>query len=176
MNDSAKDKVFLNDSLTYRLSVLAEEAIDLAGAAMFERHVGCAVREMRVLRIVEDHPGINFAEIVRATRLERSLTSRLIQRLLALGFIERRSTPGDARRYRLFATDLGRRTRAAAQRVTDAAEAIIAAPLSAEERHALDRTLETLARWLRSEEFAERIAALERSLEPPSAGDARAAS
>ena len=175
MNDPAKDTVFLNDSLTYRLNVLAEEAINSAGAAMFERHVGCSVREMRVLRIVDDHPGINFAEIVRATRLERSLTSRLIQQLLALGFIERRSTPGDARLYRLFATDLGRRTRAAAQRVTDAAEAIIAAPLSREEREALDRTLETLARWIRSQDFAERIGALERSLQEEGS-DAHAAS
>jgi DNA-binding MarR family transcriptional regulator len=158
------DRIFLNDSLTYRLNVLADEAIEM-GEPMFQRHVGCSIREMRVLRIVDDNPGINFAEIVRATRLERSLTSRLIQRLLGLGFIERRPTPGDARLYRLFATELGRRKRADAQRLTEEAEAIIASPLTPKQLRALDETLETLARWVRSEDFARQIAELDDRLE-----------
>lgn len=85
-------RIFFNESFTYRLNVLAAAAID-SGEAAFGSMIGGSIREMRVLRIVDDHPGIGFAEIVRATRLDRSLVSRLIQSLLKQGLIERRSAP-----------------------------------------------------------------------------------
>jgi DNA-binding MarR family transcriptional regulator len=132
---------------------------------MFERLIGCSIREIRLLRIVADYPGTTFAEIVRATRIERSLTSRIIQRLLGLGLIERRSTPEDARRYRLFATELGREKRAASDRLTAAIETLFMSPLSHKEVDQLNHTLEKLAVWVRSDSYAQRLEEVERSLE-----------
>ena len=74
------DKAFLNDRLTFRLDVLAAEAIG-ANDALFVEATGCTIREVRVLRLIDDYPGITFVEICRVTGLERSLTSRLIRHL-----------------------------------------------------------------------------------------------
>ena len=82
------EKVFLNERLTFRLDVLAQEAIS-ANDAIFVKTVGCTIREVRVLRLIDDLPGITFIEICRATGLERSLASRIIRRLLALQLIRR---------------------------------------------------------------------------------------
>jgi DNA-binding MarR family transcriptional regulator len=161
------ERIFLNDVITYRLHVVAEEAIE-SGEQMFDRLIGCSIREIRLLRIVADYPGINFAEIVRATRLERSLTSRIIQRLLALGLIERKATPEDARRYRLFVTDLGREKRADADRLTDGIEALVLSPLTPEQVRELNRSLEALAFWIRSDGYARQVRELETSLEASS--------
>lgn len=156
-------RIFFNDSFTYRLNVLAAAAID-SGEAAFGDMIGGSIREMRVLRIIDDHPGIGFAEIVRATRLDRSLVSRLIQALLKQGLIERRSTPNDARRFELHATDLGRRKRAGSQAITTAFETLILKPLSAEQKAALEEALEVLAGWVGSEAYEDEVEALRADL------------
>lgn len=152
-------QIFFNASFTYRLNVLAEAAID-SGEQAFGELIGGSIREIRVLRIIQDHPGIGFAEIVRATRLERSLVSRLIQSLLKSELIERRGTPDDARRYRLFATARGKDTRDRADAITRAFETLILAPLSTAEAEALRDTLDRLAAWVGSEDYAREVALL----------------
>lgn len=157
-------KIFFNDSFTYRLNVLAGAAID-SGEEAFGALVGGSIREIRVLRVVGDHPGITFAEITRATRLERSLVSRLIQSLLRLGLIERRGASEDARRYQLYVTELGQARRAKADRITQAFERVILAPLAPGEVARLNAALETLGRWVASEDYAEAVIALRREFD-----------
>ena len=150
------DKAFLNDRLTFRLDVLAAEAI-AANDALFVASVGCTIREVRVLRLIDDYPGITFIEICRATGLERSLTSRIIRRLIALELIQRDNATDDARRYRLSTTRLGKRRRLEARELSDRLEAVLVRPLAASEVEQLKATLDRLALWVRSPEYRQAL-------------------
>ncbi|MEZ5872796.1 MAG: MarR family transcriptional regulator [Nitratireductor sp.] len=160
-----KQKIFLNERLTYRLDVLAEEAI-ASNDDVFVQVVGCTIREVRVLRIIDDNPGINFQAIVSATRLERSLVSRIIQRLLSSGWIERQNVAGDARKYHLSTTAEGRRARLRARKLADELEEILLSPLSKEQLMELTESLEKLAGWVRSENYRDLVQGYSRGKRP----------
>jgi DNA-binding MarR family transcriptional regulator len=151
------ERAFLNERLTFRLDVLAQEAIS-ANDALFVKAVGCTIREVRVLRLIDDYPGITFIEICRATGLERSLASRIIRRLLALQLIRRDNDSKDARRFGLSTTDLGKRRRTEARALSDRLEVTLCAPLSAGERKQLNSLLDRLALWVRSAEYKQALA------------------
>jgi DNA-binding MarR family transcriptional regulator len=151
------EKAFLSERLTFRLDVLAQEAIG-ANDAIFVKTVGCTIREVRVLRLIDDFPGITFIEISRATRLERSLASRIIRRLLALQLIRRDNDSEDARRFGLSTTDLGKRRRTEARVLSDRLEVTLCLPLSAGERKHLNNLLDRLALWVRSSEYKQALA------------------
>ena len=89
---------FPSKRLTYLLEVIADEAI-AGNDAIFQRDLGCSIREIRVLRIVDDNPGITFVEICEKSGLERSLTSRILQKLIGDGLLLRSSSGTDARKY-----------------------------------------------------------------------------
>jgi DNA-binding MarR family transcriptional regulator len=145
-------KIFFSDFITYRLNVLAEAAID-TGEPTFSDMIGGSIREVRVLRIIDDYPGI-----------DRSLVSRLIQSLLKQGLIERRGAPDDARRYELHATELGRSKRASAQAITIAYEQLILSPLSPEQERAFRDALDILAEWVGSNVYEKRASELHAEL------------
>lgn len=149
-------KVFRNDRLTFRLHVLAQTAID-RNDAIFLRETSCSIRELRVLRLVADNPGITFVEITQLTKLERSLTSRIIQRLLTEGLISRQNLPKDARRFGLYITEEGSRVRLTGRAVSDRLETILTEPLSREELDRLDEILERLALWVDSPDYQQRL-------------------
>lgn len=151
------DKAFLNDRLTFRLDVLAAEAID-ANDALFVETTGCTIRETRVLRLIDDYPGITFVEICRVTGMERSLTSRLIRRLLALELIQREGTSSDGRRYSLSTTMLGKARRVMARTLSDKLEDVLMRPLSKGELDSLKSMLDRLALWVRSEDYKKALA------------------
>lgn len=151
------DKAFLNDRLTFRLDVLAGEAIS-ANDETFEKTVGCTIREVRVLRLIDDYPGITFIEICRATGLERSLASRIIRRLLAIGFVRRDNATEDARRFELSTTELGKERRLVARALSDSLEEILCRPLERGELKQLKSMLDRLALWVRSPEYKAALA------------------
>ena len=151
------DKAFHNDRLTFRLDVLAAEAIG-ANDTLFVEATGCTIREVRVLRLIDDYPGITFVEICRVTGLERSLTSRLIRRLLALSLVEREGASSDARRYRLSTTKLGKARRLTARALSDRLEAVLTRPLGKGELDGLKSMLDRLASWIRSDEYKQALA------------------
>lgn len=145
-------KVFRNERLTYRLNIIAQQAI-AANDAIFLRETGLRIRELRVLRLIDDTPGTTFADIARDTGLERSLTSRILQSLLGAGLIVRENAPEDARVFRLFTTDKGREVRQIARRLSDRLEIILTEPLSGEELQALNDTLARLRAWVTSDAY-----------------------
>lgn len=145
-------RAFRNERLTYKLSVVAEAAI-AANDDIFLRETGFRIRELRVLRLIDDTPGTTFAELARVTGFERSLTSRIIQTLLAAGLVERQNSTEDARVFLLTTTDRGRAVRQVARRVSDRLEITLTAPLSAEELRTLDALLDRLGGWVASEDY-----------------------
>lgn len=146
------DKTFKNERLTYRLDIVAQEAIT-ANDEIFLSETGCRIRDLRVLRLIDDTPGTTFAEISKITGLERSLTSRIIQNLIGAGLIERENSSEDARVFLLSTTDKGKQVRQVARQLSDRLEVILTDPLSAQELRALNDILARLGSWVTSEEY-----------------------
>lgn len=151
------------ERLTYRLNLLARLAID-ANDQIFKDNTGLSIREIRVLRLIEDNPGITFVELNEAANLERSLTSRIIQTLLKADLARRENDAADSRRFRLFSTPAGQAVRAKAHTISDRLEEILLRPLDKDEVAALDARLARLADWVRSPDYRE---ALSDWLDPP---------
>lgn len=123
------------------------------------RETGCNLRELRVLRLISDNPGVSFADIAKMTGLERSLTSRLIQKLLKDGLIERRNSTEDARVFMLEPTEKGLKVRARGREVSNRLETILTQPLDDTELEKLQSYLERLAVWVDSEKYKDLLAA-----------------
>lgn len=149
-------KPFNQERLTFRLDSLAQEAIR-ANDGIFQSQLGLRIHEVRVLRIIGQHPGIIFVELSRQANLERSQTSRIIQRLIRQGLVRRENDEADARRFRLFTTDAGTARRDEARRLSDALEALLLAPLQTSEAHVLDNLLARLATWIDSEAYRDQL-------------------
>ena len=149
---------FANERLTFRLDSLAQTSIT-ANDAIFVQLLGLTIREVRVLRLIDDQPGTTFVDITAMTALERTQASRIIQRLIALKLVRRKNSRSDARRFELFTTSAGQKLRAKAKNVSNALEAILLEPLTPLEVRALDGALERLAHWVHSHAYLEKIAA-----------------
>ena len=121
------ETIFPNERLTFRLDLIANTAIAL-NDGVFVKETGLAIREIRVLRLIDDNPGIVFVDIARLTGLEKSQTSRIIQRLVRDGLARRENSRKDARRFRLFTTPTGEALRQRARLLSDRLEAILTRP------------------------------------------------
>lgn len=146
------DRGFPSKRLTFLLEIIADEAI-AGNDAIFVRELGYSIREIRVLRIVDDHPGITFVEIWEMSGLERSLTSRVLQKLIGDGLLLRTSSGSDARRYHLTTTPKGEALRRRGRVLSDALESVLLQPFPAEDRARLFEQVERLGVWVRSEEY-----------------------
>ncbi|WP_421053736.1 MarR family winged helix-turn-helix transcriptional regulator [Leisingera sp. D0M16] len=151
------NKAFRNERLTYRLELVAQEAIS-ANDEIFLRETGFRIRELRVLRLIDDTPGTTFAEIAKATGLERSLTSRIIRTLLGDGLIARENSLEDARVFLLTTTPKGQNIRRIARQLSDRLEVILTEPLSEQELATLDGILDRLGSWITTEEYRTALA------------------
>lgn len=150
------EKTFRNERLTYRLNIVAQEAI-AANDEIFLRETGCRIRDLRVLRLIDDTPGTTFAEIAKITGFDRSLTSRIIQNLLSGGLIQRENSTEDARVFLLSTTEKGKEIRQVARRLSDRLEVILTDPLSVQELRALNEILDRLGRWVTSSDYRQAL-------------------
>ncbi len=146
------DKPFKNERLTYKLNIVAQQAIT-ANDAIFFKETGCHIRDLRVLRLIDDTPGTTFAEIAKITGFERSLTSRILQNLIGSGLIVRENSTEDARMFLLFTTDKGKEIRQVARQLSDRLEVILTDPLSMQELRAFNEILQRLGSWVTSEDY-----------------------
>ena len=133
--------------LTYRLDSLTAEAIRMANE-VYERECGFPVRDLRILRLVDDNPGITFSELATEAKLERSLTSRILTKLIDKGLIRRKLVKNDARQFNLSTTAKGHEIRNAASVFGDAMERHLLQPLSDREREMLFTCLRKLTAWV----------------------------
>lgn len=150
-------KTFKNERLTYRLNIVAQQAIS-ANDEIFLNETGCRIRDLRVLRLIDDTPGTTFAEIAKITGFERSLTSRIIQNLLGAELIRRENSSQDARVFLLFTTEKGKEIRQIARQLSDRLEVILIDPLSAQELRSLNEILARLGSWVTSEDYRSALA------------------
>src|SRR5579862_7719271 len=66
-----------------------------------EADLGVTGPQRLVLRVVGRFPGLSAGELADIVRLHPSTITGILQRLVAGGFLERESDPGDSRRARL---------------------------------------------------------------------------
>lgn len=166
------DAAFLNDRLTFRLDVLAVQAIS-ANDEIFVEAIGLSIREVRVLRLIDDYPGITFMEVCNATGLERSLTSRIIKKLIGDKLVVRSNADDDARRYQLSTTAEGKKRRARSRTLSDNLEDVLMRPLSKPEVAQLKALLDRLALWVRSPEYQQVLTEKKHKSVSPGQGAAR---
>jgi DNA-binding MarR family transcriptional regulator len=142
-----KPKVGPEHYLTFRLDVLSTGAIRIAND-VYTTGCGLAVRELRVLRLIDDNPGITFSELTEETRFDRSLASRLLKELLREGLIERENSAADARVFHLRTTKTGRDRRRLATGIGRKLEAHLLKPLNEPQRAALLESIALLTDWV----------------------------
>jgi DNA-binding MarR family transcriptional regulator len=140
----------LRQSFTYQLASIAEDAVGPA-ARLFRTRFGLDVHELRVLRLIDDQPGVTFTSLARQTKFERSATSRILSRLIKSGLVRRKIDDNDARQFLLHVTQKGRALRERADPLSLELEALIMSTLTAAERQDFRRILDKLSRWLDSE-------------------------
>ena len=102
--------------LTYKLDLiksLATKAADQTYAA----EIDLRVRELRVLRLMHDHPGITATELRHLLVLDKTLMSKNLAVLEQRGFIRREVDDEDNRVQKLFLTAEGKRVWRQAERL-----------------------------------------------------------
>ena len=124
----------------------------MPAARLFEHRFGLDVDELRVLRLIDDQPGVTFTALAQQTRFERSATSRILSRLMKAELVERAIDEHDARQFRLRATEAGKALRKRADPLSLEIKTLILSALSDVEQAQFRRTLEKLILWL-NEEF-----------------------
>ncbi len=131
--------------LTFLMDIIAGEAIR-ANDGIFQRELGLTIRELRVLRIVDDNTGISFDHILRVTGLGQRSVAPHLRKLMEAGLVTRESG-----QYRT--TEAGKALRQQGRTVSDSLEELLLGPLTRSEREALFAQLEMLARWVRSDTY-----------------------
>jgi DNA-binding MarR family transcriptional regulator len=140
-----RDKV--ERHLTYRLDTLSSSAIEMANE-VYVRSCGLNVRELRILRLTDDNPGITFSDLAAQTRFERSLTSRLLSKLSKEGLIRRTIGKKDARQFNLHTTAKGHGLCEKLAVIAGEMEEHLLSPLSVAEREALHSSIQKLIEWV----------------------------
>jgi DNA-binding MarR family transcriptional regulator len=132
------------------MDTLSSSAIDMVNEA-YVTCCGLNVRELRVLRLTDDNPGITFSDLAAETRFERSLTSRLLSKLVKGGLIRRMAGKNDARQFNLHTTAKGREMCGKAAQIGGEMEEHFLTPLSAAERESLHSCIQKLTEWVDGE-------------------------
>jgi DNA-binding MarR family transcriptional regulator len=136
-------------SLTYTLVTIADDAIK-SGTQLFAQRIGLDVYHVRILRLIDDSPGITFTQLASQTRLERTATSRILQRLIKSGLVVRANNATDARQFHLTVTLKGHKLRRTSDPLTKELEALMLQPLNENERVAFLAALDKINGWVNS--------------------------
>ncbi len=156
---SQSQKPISNERITNYLETLALTTIGKADDIVIEL-TGLSIRMLRILRIIDDNPGITFKKIVAITNLNPALVSRIIKSLRQKGFVDRVANDEDSRKYELATTSLGQKKRTEVRVVSNTLDAVLLSPLSDTEIANLFQSLIKLSQWTSSEQYEiDRLAA-----------------
>ena len=92
--------------LPYRLSLLSN-AISGAIAAVYGDKFAISMPEWRIMMILAEYPDVSADEVCRRTKIEKSVVSRAVARLLKRHFISRNVDGRDKRRSILRLSETG---------------------------------------------------------------------
>ena len=133
--------------LTYKLDLIKTLATKAADAYYVEAS-GMRVRELRLLRLVHDTPGVAATELRHRLVLDKTLLSKNLADLEKRGLIERETDPHDNRVQRLHLSAVGLRVWRECERIGRRLEAEMFADMPRTTGTAC--TICSTARWPRS--------------------------
>ena len=96
----------LESFLPYRLSLLSN-AVSGAIAAVYGDKFAISMPEWRIMMILAEYPDVSADEVCRRTKIEKSVVSRAVARLLKRHFINRDVDDKDRRRSILRLSETG---------------------------------------------------------------------
>lgn len=96
----------LESFLPYRLSLLSN-AVSGAIAAVYGDKFAISMPEWRIMMILAEYPDVSADEVCRRTKIEKSVVSRAVARLLKRHLINRDVDDRDRRRSILRLTETG---------------------------------------------------------------------
>lgn len=129
--------------MTLRLDALNSMAKQL-GSRNHEAALGLALREVRLLLLIQDHPGLSVGELVALSFLERTLVSKGVTQLSQLGLVERRVDARDARQFGLRLTRKGQGAARTASTIARTGIADMLSVLTPHEREVFETALEKM--------------------------------
>ena len=139
----------LESFLPYRLSLLSN-AISSAIAAVYGDKFAISMPEWRIMMILAEYPDVSADEVCRRTKIEKSVVSRAVARLLKRHFINRKIDEDDRRRSILRLSETGLSVYDEVMPIARDYEAKLLADLTAEEMETfnamIDKLLEKAAR------------------------------
>ncbi len=118
---------------------------------VFERRVrslGLTRAQWVVIARIHRHPGLSQTEIADLLEIEKATAGRLIDRMEAKGWLERRADPNDRRINRLHLTDVSRRMHALIWPVAEATVGDALSDLSTSEQRTLAKLMRRVKQQL----------------------------
>ncbi len=103
--EATLDVGLVQSQVTFRLVKLARR-ID-RNFAQAAKRMGLGLPEIRLLFLVQKHPGKTLSEAIRETIADQGNSSRVALRLEEQGYLTREPDEDDARKYLLYITDKG---------------------------------------------------------------------
>ncbi|MGY2049763.1 MarR family winged helix-turn-helix transcriptional regulator [Methylobacterium sp. JK268] len=95
--------------MTLRLDALNSMAKQL-GSRLHEKALGLSLRDVRLLLLVHEQPGLTVGELVEMSFLERTLVSKSVTQLSRMKLVKRCAVVEDARQVGLRLTATGEET------------------------------------------------------------------
>lgn len=133
----------LETFLPYRLSLLSN-TVSGTIAATYQDKFGISMAEWRIMAILAEYPDISADRVCQRTRIEKSVLSRAVARLLKRHLVSRTFEDRDKRRSILRLSDTGLAVYDEVMPVTETFEKKLLASLSRQERLSLDSLLDKL--------------------------------
>ncbi len=122
------------------------------------RELGITRAQWLVLTRLHRHPGVSQSELADLMEVERASAGRMIDRMEANGWVERRALNGDRRVKRVYLTDEAEQVHRRIWRVAEATVEDALSELSAQEAAQLMRLLGRVKKTLVEDEDVDRPA------------------
>ena len=133
----------LESFLPYRLSLLSN-AVSGAIAGIYGDKFAISMPEWRIMMILAEYPGISADEVCRRTKIEKSVVSRAVARLIKRHLINRDMDEKDRRRSILRLSETGLSVYDEVMPIARDYEAKLLADLTAEELETFNAMIDKL--------------------------------
>lgn len=145
-----QDKLPPRTYMTLRLDALNSMAKQL-GSRRHEKALGLTLRDVRLLLLIHERPGLTVGELVDMSFLERTMVSKGITQLSQLGLVERNVGTADARQMGLTLTTRGQAAAEKASAIALEGIGDMLSVLSPHERDIFEVALEKLTLKVRTD-------------------------
>lgn len=105
---------------------------------------GLSIALWPTLMCLWEGEGVTQREIAQKSKVESSTTTRTLDKLVALGLVERRDDPNSRRSFRIYLTDAGRALKVDLLPIPLAINASILSSLTTDEQHEIVRLLKKM--------------------------------